>query len=59
MKLRLPLLLAALALTACGNSATPKDDLQVGDPVEWPAPTEPGFVSPTTDPNQDYGIFGP
>lgn len=51
----------AVFLGACATHSAQPDpaELQTGPPVIWPAPNPDNLPTPTTDPNQDYGIWGP
>lgn len=55
---RLTAFVVLVALGVCGSPAATDDGLRTGEPVVWPAPTEPGFTPPTYDRTQDRGIWG-
>ncbi len=41
------------------SAGNPSPELQNGSYVEWPAPTLPGWTSPTIDRNEWRGIWSP
>lgn len=49
----------AVFLSACGSHSSEPAEFQTGRPIIWPAPNPDNLPTPTTDPNQDYGIWGP